>query len=300
MFLGIEIGGTKLQLGVGRGDGVLVKLWRGSVQPECGGEGIRQQILHAVPQLLGDSGLSLADIQRVGVGFGGPTDDATQTVVKSHHIHGWDGFPLAAWLTDLLGKPCVLSNDADVAGLAEALHGAGRGYDPLFYITVGTGIGGGLIVNGQMYRGVGRGAAEIGHVRPSVQLDPPGGILEEYASGTGLGVRGSRALGRTVTGAEVSALAKRGDPVCRRILAEACEALAENICTVIKLLCPRRVIIGGGVSLIGDELFFDPIRRAVAERGMTALAGRTDIVPAGLGEEVVVHGALALASSRRD
>jgi glucokinase len=295
MFLGIEIGGTKLQLGVGRGDGVLLKLWRGSVKPECGGEGIRQQILQAVPQLLNDRGLSLADIRRIGVVRRATEADATQTVVKSHHIHGWDGFPLAAWLTDLLGKPTIISNDADVAGLAEAMHGAGRGYDPLFYITVGTGIGGGLIVNGTMYRGTGRGAAEIGHVRPAVPFDPPGEILEAYASGTGLGVRGSKALGRTVSGAEVSALAKQGDAVCRRILAEACEALAENICTVVKLLCPKRVIIGGGVSLIGEELFFGPIREAMARRGMTALAGLTDIVPAALGEEVVVHGAIALA-----
>ncbi len=299
MYLGIEIGGTKLQLGVGRGDGTLLQLWRGSVKAECGGEGIRQQILQAVPELLTKAGLTLDDIHAVGVGFGGPTDDATQTVVKSHHIHGWDGFPLAAWLQDLLGKPTFISNDADVAGLAESLHGAGRGYDPVFYITVGTGIGGGLIIGGKMYRGVGRGAAEIGHVRPALQLDPPGGILEEYASGTGLGVRGSKAMGRTVSGAEVSSLAKQGDPACLKVLAEGCEALAENICTVIKLLCPQRVIIGGGVSLIGEELFFDPIRRTVAARGMTALAGLTEIVPAALGEEVVVHGALALAVSRR-
>ncbi|MEO2088374.1 MAG: ROK family protein [Gemmataceae bacterium] len=299
MFLGIEIGGTKLQLGVGRGDGHIVKLWRGKVDALAGGEGIRRQILTAVPELLAPAGLDKSTLRGIGVGFGGPTDDATQSVIKSHHIAGWDNFPLAAWLTELLGLPTVICNDADVAGLAEALHGAGQGLSPIFYITVGTGVGGGLIINGDIYRGVGRGAAEIGHVRPVYPKlnEPHFGILEEFASGTGIGQRGSEAAGRAMTGEEVG---RAADATSRRVLDEACQALAENICTIIKLLCPRRVIIGGGVSLIGEVLFFEPIRRYVAERGMQALAGLTDIVPAALGEEVVVHGALALARRKFD
>ncbi len=308
MYLGIEIGGTKLQLGIGRGDGHIIKLWRGKVDALAGGEGIRRQILAAVPELLASAGLDQSALRGIGVGFGGPTDDATQSVVKSHHIAGWDGFPLAAWLTELLGLPTVICNDADVAGLAEALHGAGQGLSPIFYITVGTGVGGGLIINGEIYRGVGRGAAEIGHVRPWFKYMGAEGpqILEFFSSGTGIADRARNAavwddsqrteLSQydTITGHTVVDVARRGDPIASSILADATNALAENICTVIKLLCPRRVIIGGGVSLIGDELFFEPIRRYVAERGMQALAGLTDIVPAALGEEVVVHGALAL------
>src|SRR5207244_6931284 len=89
----------------------------------------------------------------------------TRTFITSHQIAGWDGFPLADWIGDLVGAPTVLGNDADVAGLAEALFGAGKGFSPVFYITIGSGIGGGLILNGEIYRGVGRGAAEIGHLR---------------------------------------------------------------------------------------------------------------------------------------
>ena len=309
MFLGIEIGGTKLQLGVGHGDGQIVKLWRGKVDALAGGEGIRAQILAAVPELLADAGLEKAALRGIGVGFGGPTDDATQSVIKSHHIAGWDGFPLASWLTELLGLPAVICNDADVAGLAEALHGAGQGLSPIFYITVGTGVGGGLIINGEIYRGVGKGAAEIGHVRPVYPLLAMShdGILEVFSSGTGIGRRYEerlgieglpRDLGAHINGHGVAQTAAKGNPTARSVLDEACQALAENVCTVIKLLCPRRVIIGGGVSLIGEELFFEPIRRYVAERGMQALAGLTDIVPAALGEEVVVHGALALARKK--
>ena len=114
--------------------------------------------------LLGALGVERSAVRGVGIGFGGPVDDATKTVIRSHQIEGWDDFPLADWISDLLGWPAVLGNDADVAGLAEALFGAGKGLSPIFYITIGSGIGGGLIIDGEIYRGCGRGAAEIGHL----------------------------------------------------------------------------------------------------------------------------------------
>jgi glucokinase len=315
MFLGIEIGGTKLQLGLGRGDGHLLGLWRGTVAAAAGGEGIRRQIVTAIPELLAKAGVDRAALRGIGVGFGGPTDDATQSVIKSHHIAGWDGFPLAAWLTELVGLPAVICNDADVAGLAEALFGAGRGLSPIFYITVGSGIGGGLVIDGHIYRGAGKGAAEVGHLRPVYPLSahtPHDDILEHFASGWGIGraaqqaerfgadISGIRraAAGGPVTGKAVTEAARLGDATALRLLDEAVQALAEGVCSVIKLLCPRRVIVGGGVSLTGEELLFRPLRRYVAGRGFAAFAGLTDIVPAALGEEVVVHGALALARQK--
>jgi glucokinase len=291
IYLGIEIGGTKLQLGLGRGDGRLLALWRGTVDAAAGGAGIRRQIEVAIPEVLTNAVIERSALRGIGVGFGGPTDDASQCVVKSHHIAGWDGFPLASWLTEMTGLPAVICNDADVAGLAEALFGAGRGYSPIFYMTVGSGIGGGLVIDGEIYRGCGRGAAEVGHLRPVYPLGstPHDDILEHFAAGWGIG----RAAG--TTGKAVADAAQKGDPAALAVLDRAAQALAEGIASVIKLLCPRRVIIGGGVSLIGEELLFQPVRRYVAERGMAALAGLTEIVPAALGEEVVVHGALALA-----
>src|SRR5256885_1163787 len=146
MYLGIEIGGTKLQLGVGAGDGVLRGLWRGAVDVAAGADGIRRQITAAVPELLQKAELSLGNLRGVGIGFGGPVDDATRTVIRSHQIQGWDNFPLADWVADLVGLPAVLGNDADVAALAEALHGAGKRLSPIFYVTIGSGIGGGLVI----------------------------------------------------------------------------------------------------------------------------------------------------------
>jgi glucokinase len=316
MILGIEIGGTKLQLGVGPGDGTLAGLWRGTVDVAAGGEGIRRQITAAVPELLQQAGVERSAVRGVGVGFGGPVDDATRTVIKSHQIQGWDNFPLADWLTELLGWPVALGNDADVAGLAEALFGAGKGLSPVFYITIGSGIGGGLIVNGEIYRGCGRGAAEIGHLRVPVQA--PAGIwrttVEDTASGWGIeeearlqaeDARWARALLRLaggrredITARHVGHAAELGDEFAWAILNPAWDALAEGICHIIALLCPRRIVIGGGVSLMGERVLLAPLRKRVAERVFRPFADCCDIVPATLGEEVVLHGALALARRR--
>ncbi len=311
MYLGIEIGGTKLQLGIGADDGKLRGLWRGSVDVAAGPEGIRRQIVAAVPDLLASAGIERGELRGAGIGFGGPVDDATHTVIKSHQIEGWDDFPLADWIAEVVGLPAVLGNDADVAGLAEALHGVGKGLSPIFYITIGSGIGGGFIINGEICRGCGRGAAEIGHL----SVGPPGYILEDLASGWAIErfTKGrlenhkdrDSAVFRiihgdigAITSEHVAAAAAQGDHFALSMLDQAWGWLAVGICHVITLLCPRRIVIGGGVSLMGEELLFQPLRRLVAERVFKPFAGLTDIVPAALGEEVVVHGAIALARQR--
>jgi glucokinase len=330
-YLGIEIGGTKLQLGVGRGDGVLAGLWREPVVVADGPEGIRRQITRAVPELLAKSGIDRSQLQGVGIGFGGPVDDNTHTVIKSHQIEGWDNFPLADWIGDVVKLPAVLGNDADCAGLAEALFGAGKGLTPIFYITIGSGIGGGLIINGEVYRGGGRGAAEIGHLLtlPSRALarvlteatmfhDFQYVPLEEVASGWAIGRRGtlealSRAIvptpqktilseltteGRDISAAEVAEAAEKGDAVAKSILDMAWACLAQAISEIILLLNPRRIVIGGGVSLMRESLFLVPLREMVSVQVFKPFVDCYDIVPAGLGEEVVVHGALTVARRR--
>ncbi len=300
MYLGIEIGGTKLQLGIGDGNGTVAALWRGTVVTADGADGIRRQITQASPELLASAKRRREDLQGVGIGFGGPVDDATRTVIKSHQIQGWDGFPLADWIGELVGLPAVLGNDADVAGLAEALFGAGKGLTPIFYITIGSGIGGGLIINGEIYRGCGRGAAEIGHLRvhgsdlarlPLENFASGWGIQEMYAQRTG--------LRPSPSAAQIARQAERNDEHARVVIGIAIDRLAECICHAISLLCPRRFIIGGGVSLMGEEILFEPLRHLVAARVFGPFADCYDIVPAALGEEVVVHGALALARRKQ-
>ncbi|MGE3803720.1 MAG: ROK family protein [Gemmataceae bacterium] len=306
MFLGIEIGGTKLQLGLGRGDGKLAALWRGSVDPARGADGIREQIIEAMPLLLEQAKLARDRLKGVGVGFGGPVDDARQAVIKSHQIAGWDDFPLARWISELLGLPAVLGNDADVAGLGEARFGAGKGHAPVFYITIGSGIGGGLIIDGRIYRGAGKGASEIGHLRVCNGAGEHD-IIEHLASGWAIQqyarqnadswlLDAGHGDAESITAENVAYLASRGHQLSRHILDRAWNALAEGICQVIALTCPRRIVIGGGVALMGEKLLFNPLRQKVAERVFQPFADCYEIVPADLGEEVVLHGALALAS----
>ncbi len=322
MYLGIEIGGTKLQLAVGAGDGVLAGLWRGTVDVAEGPEGIRRQITAAVPELLAKTFVERSRLKGVGIGFGGPVDDATRTIIKSHQIEGWDDFPLAEWVSELVDLPAALGNDADVAGLAEALHGAGKGLSPIVYITIGSGIGGGLIIDGEIYRGAGRGAAEIGHLtfnlvdwdRRTGEYELSTDTVESHASGWGIersarewAARQPESFGElillaggpdVITSVHVARAAAEGNHQALFLLKQACEVLAAAVCEVIALLCPRRIVIGGGVALMGEELLFEPLRRLVAKRVFKPFAGLTDIVPAALGEEVVVHGALALARKR--
>jgi glucokinase len=315
LFLGLEIGGTKLQLGLGPANGQLLARWRDTVDVSRGGNGIREQILSAVPELLFQAKVDRNQVKAMGVGFGGPIDDTTQRVIKSHQIQGWNDFPLADFLSQSLKIPCVLGNDADVAGLAEALFGAGKGFSPIFYMTIGSGIGGGLIIDGDIYRAIGRGAAEIGHLRildTRKGCEPIYRPLESIASGWGIGAYAQQLLSsgegkgsplqlipiEEVTAHQVGEAAKTGDRFAFMILEECFSAIAEAICSVIALLCPRRLVIGGGVSLMGENIVFEPIRKMVSSRVFVPFSALTEIVPAALGEEVVVHGSLALAKRR--
>ncbi len=306
MLLGIEIGGTKLQLGLGQGDGKLAGLWRGRIDRARGPHGIRQQIVDAVPQLLCEADTSAGALEAVGVGFGGPVDDARHTVIKSHQIEGWDDFPLADWIGDFLRLPAFLANDSDAAGLAEAVAGAGSGLSPIYYMNIGSGIGGGFVIDQKVYRGTGRGAAETGHLRiASWTRDGLSySTLEDLASGWAL-ERQARELVKDKTGStkdltvkQIGQLAQAGNAFLRKLLESALDAIAEALCHVIALLCPRRIVLGGGVALLGEEILFAPLRERVNKRVFAPFAGCFDIVPAALGEEVVVHGALIWARQR--
>jgi hypothetical protein len=150
-LVGIEIGGTKLQLGLGRRDAGLQVLERRSVEPSNGAAAILDQIKQTFQFLLEKCSLSPSDVRGVGVGFGGPVDTARGRTLNSFQVRGWTDFPLAGWINDHLGVSAVaIANDADAAGLAEARLGAGVGHSPLLYLTIGSGIGGALIVDGQI------------------------------------------------------------------------------------------------------------------------------------------------------
>ncbi len=310
MRLAIEIGGTKLQLGVGTGQGgPLVELLRRAVDRGEGAEGILRQIAEAAPPMI-----SKHQVTGAGIGFGGPVDPSAGRTIKSHHVEGWSDFPLVAWCRDNLHLPAVLGNDSDLAGLGEARFGAGQGARVCFYSNVGTGIGGALVVEGRLYTGSGGIASELGHLRPGLKCEGPQEVLESIAAGWGISMTARRLMadadageaaelasrcgGRAeqLTARHVAEAAAAGSRLARDVLDRACRAYGWALAQMITLLAPDVVVLGGGVSLAGEDLFFAPVRDYVARYVFPPLAGTYRIVRAQLGEEVVLHGALALAA----
>ena len=334
--LGIEIGGTKLQLGVGAGDGKLIALERRDINPRLGAAGIRQSISD-VGQVL----LRRFELRGIGVGFGGPVTNGR--TIKSHQIDGWDDFPLKQWLEDQFQLPAVVGNDCDVAALAEATCGAGRDLPPeatVFFVTVGTGVGGGLVIARQLH-GAGRPAvAEVGHLRPGLQANRPEQTVESVASGWGIvaeavaRIRGdlkwpvhdlgadepdaqrrrqeivasnqltaeyaadlvTRCGGdlESLTAADIATAAGDGNQLAADSLSHAIRTLGWAIAQVVTLTAADLVVVGGGVSLIGEAGFFRPLREAAQQYVFPPLADAYQIVPAALGEDVVVHGAIGI------
>lgn len=352
-YLGIEIGGTKLQIAIGRGEGEPFRaFWRGDIDAAQGAPRIHQQIDAGIDELLAQARLGRKAIAGVGIGFGGPVDTNRGQVVTSHQVAGWDGFPLVHWFEANLGLPAVLHNDADTAAFAEAHFGAGKGFDPVLYVTVGSGIGGGLVCGGNIFRGSGAGAMEIGHLRPGRQqrhVSVAGDSVESLASGFGIEVRARQTIAEweaasllvesrfatssaaasdgalsgepqvpagdrrrfperfstlmklvdgnpdRITTRLIAQAARQGDRLSRELLWDATSTLGWALAQAITLINPGRVVIGGGVSLIGQEQFFEPVREACQAAVFKPFTGIAEIVPAFLVEEVVIHGALALA-----
>jgi len=317
-LLGIEIGGTKLQLGIGHGLGSLRAIARLGVEPSGGAQGILSQIESALPAFLRTTDLAPREIKAVGIGFGGPVDTAQCRTITSYQVAGWDQFPLARWVRDHLDIPqVVLENDSDSAGLAEARFGAGSGHSPLLYTNIGSGIGGSLILDGHIDRGCGNGALEIGHL--GVIVDTPQGPslveLEQVAAGWAIARSAqieakrlldqgrddwivlSQALGQPerITAEHVARAEQAGDVTATSILDRARSAVAFALTQAVTLLAPSRIVLGGGVSLIGEAHWLLPIRQLVNQNVFEPFRGHFEIVAAALGEEVVVHGALALA-----
>ena len=340
MYLGIEIGGTKLQLGVGDGAGVdLAAIERLDVVPEDGADGILAQIGRVGAELIENYG-----VRRIGVAFGGPFDPISGRVITSHQIAGWDGILLSQWCRDTLGRDAAVGNDCNVAALAEARVGAGRGKRSLFYMTVGTGVGGGFVVDGKIFGDDRPAVGEIGQMRPGLHADRPDDTVESLASGWGITAAAQDRLAGSVapsldavrrhghthghppTTLDVAGVAQQdrrylgdlrrrcgddpdrlsaemvaqaaadGNEIAEEVIGHAIEALGWAVAQTITLIGVEIVAIGGGVSLMGQEQFFEPLREQVARFVFPALADAYQVVPTELGELAMVHGAIAIAA----
>jgi glucokinase len=346
MFFGIEIGGTKLQIGVGWGTTrELLALERMEVTPEDGAKGVLGQIEKVGKRLIKQLDKK-HKLKGIGIGFGGPIEPRGGRVITSHHVDGWNNFALVQWCEDTFGIPAVLANDSDAAGLAEAVLGAGREQPVVYYTNAGSGIGGSLILNGKIYRGGTGSAIEPGHLRPGLQADRPDQTVEALASGWGItaSVRAmltepvSHPINQLTNGPRriapeslrqrlidredslerdaadllgrcdgrpenlntkiIAQAAESGNRLAREAFTHAASVFGWAIAQAVTLLSPNVVVVGGGVSLAGERLWFRPLQKAVDRYVFTPRKGTFKIVSAELGEEVVVHGALVLAAER--
>jgi glucokinase len=292
-FLAIEIGGSKLQLFVGEPRGAILHRNRLQVNPARGAEGIREQIEQTLPAML-----KQWQPEGICVGFGGPVDWRSGKVARSHQIEGWSEFPLGAWLQELSGKPVCIDNDANLGSLGEATCGAGKGFNPVFYVTLGSGVGGGLVLDGDIYHGTHPGESEIGHVR----LDREGTIVEHRCSGWAVDAKirnslGLRKLIQGMNGGEARVLPKAleaRDPDAICILQETALDLAFGLSHVVHLFHPAVIVLGGGLSLVGERLRA-AVADALPEFVMEVFAETTEVRLAGLGEDAVPVGCLIQA-----
>ena len=278
MVLAIDVGGTKFAGAVFDGTRMVEKEVCATDR-----EGGRDWMLRRLEVLI-TSWNKKYKFSRCGVGFGGPVDFANQRVVMSTHVAGWTGFDLPAFLEALINGPVLMDRDTHCGVLGEGLYGAGRGFRPLFYMTLSTGIGGGILSeDDRVWRGPDNYAGELGHmtIRPEGPdcLCGARGCLERMCCGLWL----ERDYGKTA-----KELMEDASFVQRYVV-----DLALGLKSAIMLLNPARIVIGGGISKAGDGLFV-PLRAELG-RQMTAWShARVDVVPAELGDDSVLYGALAL------
>ena len=306
----IDLGGTFFRTAVVDDSGRIVGRRREPTRGDEGGKAIVRRIADSLAETVASAGRP--EIIALGASVPAGVDRQTGQIFPPN-LPAVIGMDMRAELEAAFGAPTVVENDANCGALGETRFGAGRGHDSVIYITVSTGVGGGIVVGGELLRGEHGLAGEIGHT----YCAPEGprcacgnqGCLEAVASGTSLGriARLRIAAGQpsfltdmaggdieAVTGAMVGDAALRGDPLALAVVRDAGEALGRAMVSVIHLIDPNRLILGGGVMELGD-LIFGPINEAVAKDAFQPFRGSCEVVPAELGDDACLIGAATLA-----
>lgn len=313
LFVGIDLGGTKINTALVDATGHILHQDYRETRAIEGPTAVIERMVDAAFRVVAGAGVTPAQVRAVGVGAPGPIDVRTATVVAPPNLPGWTNVPLGQRIAAALELPTFLENDANAAALGEHRFGAGRGTRHMVYVTASTGIGGGFIIDGKLYSGATGGAAEVGHM----VILPRGphctcgrrGCLEALASGTAIAREGAELLARgiptriadlagddpaRVTAKLVAQAAAKGDMEAREIIDEAVMYLGLGMANLVNLLNPEALVIGGGLTNMGEELF-GPVRRIVRQRAFPTAAAAVRIVPAELGDNAGALGAAAVA-----
>lgn len=299
--LGLDIGGTKLAAGVVDGAGHVRSF---AVIPSRAREGPRATLARLFDlgrRAVEESGIGWPELGAVGIGCGGPLDPERGILIAPPHLPGWRNVPVTALAAAEFERPALLENDGTAAAAGEHRFGAGAGTRTMIYLTISTGVGGGAILDGRLYRGAAGNGGEFGHVT----VDRRGrlcrgcgrkGCLEAYVSGTSIAERAREAGLELDTAEGVAAAARAGEPVAVAVWEETVDALACGLTSIVNLFEPELVVLGGGVMRSGSQLL-RPVREAVRTGAMQP-AGGAKVVVSALGDNVGVVGAAAIVHER--
>jgi glucokinase len=300
--LGLDIGGTKLAAGVVDGNGFVHSF---VVAPSCADEGPEptlERLFELGRRAVAESGLEWDAIQAVGIGCGGPLDAQRGILIAPPHLPGWRNVHVGELAARAYQRPVTLENDATAAAAGEHRWGAGAGVSNMVYLTISTGVGGGVVIDGSLYRGSMGNGGELGHVT----VDWHGrrcrgcgrlGCLEAYVSGTSIAERAQEAGLSYATAEDVAAAARDGEAGAKAVWDETVEALACGVTSIVNLFEPELVVIGGGVSRSGEQLI-GPVRELVRASTMKPAGEKADIVASAFGDHVGVVGAVAIVYDR--
>lgn len=312
--IGVDVGGTNIKIALVDREGAISYSNSIPTRAELGYEYTISAMKQAITDLMAATNTDKNNIEGIGFGFPGQIDYKNGIVKNAPNIPGWVEVPIAEAMEKEFGIPTRVDNDVRCAALGELNFGAGKGCENLICITVGTGIGSGLVINGKLVRGASNAAGELGHIKLNTTGGPlcgcgDFGCLEAYASGPSIVamaeeyIKGGKstkfrelAEDGEITPYIVSQAAAQGDGVAKRIFTIMGEYIGVGLASVVNLLNPEKIIIGGGVADAGDILF-NPIRETIAKRAMPIQASAVEIVPAGLGNSAGVIGASLLINS---
>jgi glucokinase len=316
ILVGVDIGGTKTAVVLSSCPPTILERVVFPTAPENGYEHALQHILDAIREALLSQHLEVSDLASIGVSCGGPLDPVNGVIQSPPNLPSWNEVPIKSILERELNVKCLLENDANAGALAEYRFGAGRGTKNMAFLTMGTGLGAGLILNGQLYRGATYAAGEIGHVRLT-RSGPSGynkvGTAEGWASGAGMAraargaIRRARASGEAtilhsvrennnnnITAQDIWLAAQSGDAVAQRIVNTTGRRLGETMAILIDLLNPECIVVGGLATRMGGAIL-GPARTVVETEALPASVSACKIVAAGLGERVGDVAALCVA-----
>jgi glucokinase len=305
--IGIDLGGTKICGALSDLDGKVLSMHTIPTNAVDGDVAVLNRIISVIDEVIKNSGKTIDEIKSIGIGAPGPLDSKKGIIIETPNLP-FKNFDLVKPIANKYNVPTYLENDANAATIGEHIFGAGKGAENMVYITVSTGIGGGAIINGRIYRGATSNALEVGHT--TLLADGPKcgcgnkGCAEALASGTAIGRQGREAVeaGKKtslssyskVTSYEVFKEAEKGDLVSADILDTSLTYLGICVANVINSFDPEIVVIGGGVSKAGD-IVFDKVKEVVQKRALKPMRDLCKVVPAGLGIDAGVIGAIALA-----